>query len=279
MSIRMRYAWLLPCLLLLFVACTSSDEPVEPNDPSEEQPMPEPEPEPEPEQPFTLHNKRMAILGDSYSTYGGWIPSDYLTWYAIDGVDGNNSSKNDVSSVSDTWWHRLMTAYNCTLVINSSYSGSPISYTGYKTDSNPTGDETKTAFITRMKRDLTRSVDVEVIFILGGTNDRYAGAPLGEPQYADWTAESLKQFCPAFCYMLDYLLTEHPQARVINIMNDCFTTEWQTRIAEMTAHYGVQNIALTNIKGSANLQGGHPTRATMQRIAEQVAAAVEGQEK
>lgn len=257
-------------------ACSPDDDPFsEPEPDIPEQPAPTPEPEPTPTPPFSLQDKKIAILGDSYSTYGGWIPEGYLTWYGIDGVDGKNSSKNDVASVADTWWHQLMTKYNCTLLINSSYSGSPVSYTGYKTDSNPTGDERKTAFITRMKSDLAASkVQPEVILILGGTNDHYAPAPSGEIRYEGWTEEDLKCFFPAFAYMLDYLCKQHPAARVINIQNDCFSTEEAAAIATITAHYGVQNVALTNIKGSANLQGGHPTKATMKRIAEQVAAAV-----
>lgn len=113
-----------------------------------------------------------------------------------------------------------------------------------------------------------------LILIFGGTNDRYAGAPCGVPLYAGWSAADLKQFCPAFCYMLDYLKGEHPNAKIVNVMNDCFSAEWVARIEAMTAHYGVQNIALNNIKGSANLQGGHPTKATMKRIKEQIVAAL-----
>lgn len=274
-----RFLFLLPrtlwaLLLCLAVACSSGgDEVVEPT--PEPTPTPTPEPETPVVEPFTLNNKSLALLGDSYTTYGGWIPEGYLTWYAIDGVDGKNSSKNDVSAVSDTWWHILMTAHNCTLLINSSYSGSPICNTGYKTDTNPTGDETATSFITRMKQDLAASkCSPEVILILGGTNDHYAGAPSGTIKYAGWSSEDLKCFYPAFAYMLDYLKGQHPTARIINIQNDCFSTEEAEAIAAITAHYEVQNVVLSNIKGSANLQGGHPTKATMKRIAEQVAAAV-----
>lgn len=274
----------LPLLLTLFVACGGDDKPIdEPQpEPTPEQPTPQPDPQPDPTpdptpepEKFSMQGKSLAILGDSYSTYGGWIPEGYLSWYGIDGVDGKNSSKNDVSSVSDTWWHILMAKYECKLLINSSYSGSPVSYTGYKTDSNPTGDERKTAFITRMKNDLSASkVKPELILILGGTNDHYAGAPSGAIQYADWNEEDLKCFFPAFAYLLDYLTRQHPTARIVNIQNDCFSAEEAAAIAEITAHYKVQNVVLTNIKGSANLQGGHPTKATMARIAEQVERAV-----
>ena len=273
---KLLHRWLLLLAVVAFVACGSDDEP--PTDPTPdvpETPAPTPEPDPEPGIPFTLQDKSIAILGDSYSTYGGWIPEGYLTWYAINGVDGNNSSKNDVAKVEDTWWHQLMSKYNCRLLINSSYSGSPISNTGYKTDSNPTGDETATSFITRMKRDLPASKHKpEVILILGGTNDHYAPAPSGVVKYADWTTEDLKCFFPAFAYMLHYLKQEHPTARIINIQNDCFSSEEAAAIATITAYYGVPNVILTNIKGSANLQGGHPTKATMMRIAEQVDKAI-----
>ena len=230
----------------------------------------------DPAGPFSLYNKKIAILGDSYSTYGGWIPEGYATWYAINGVDGNNSSKNDVSSVSDTWWHQLMTRYNCQLLMNSSYSGAPVSYSGYKTDENPTGYEPAAAFITRMRTDLSNKIAPEVILVLGGTNDHYAGAPLGEVKYADWSEEELKSFAPAMCYMFDYLKRTHPKATIFNIQNDCFSTEEAAMIATVTAHYEIPNILLSNIKGSANLQGGHPTKATMTRIADQVDEGIHG---
>lgn len=256
-----RSLWLL--LVVGLIACSS--------DAAEgEEPTPDQPDQPEVEEPFTLRGKTIAILGDSYSTYGGWIPEGYLSWYAQDGTDGNNASKNDVASVSDTWWHQLITAWECTLLMNSSYSGSPICNTGYEGM-----DNARISFIARMKTDLNAAkCRPEVILILGGTNDHYAGAPCGAPQYAAWTARDLTQFCPAFCYMLDYLIGQHPTAKIVNVMNDCFSSEWAALIRQMTTHYGVQNIALTNIKGSANLQGGHPTKATMKRIKEQIEAAL-----
>lgn len=254
---------LLLLLLVGSVGCSSDDG-------ANETPEPTPDTPPQVEVPFTLRGAKVAILGDSYSTYGGWIPAGYLAWYAQDGTDGNNSSKNDVASVSDTWWHQLITEWECRLLINSSYSGSPICNTGYEGMDNE-----HISFIARMKIDLAATkCQPTLILILGGTNDHYAGAPCGVPLYAGWSAADLKQFCPAFCYMLDYLKGEHPNAKIVNVMNDCFSVEWVARIEAMTAHYGVQNIALSNIKGSANLQGGHPTKATMKRIKEQIVAAL-----
>ncbi|MGN1154773.1 MAG: SGNH/GDSL hydrolase family protein, partial [Agathobacter sp.] len=45
----------------------------------------------------------MAILGDSYSTYDGYVPDDYATWYN----DHGNEAPNDMTSVEQTWWHHL----------------------------------------------------------------------------------------------------------------------------------------------------------------------------
>ena len=71
-----------------------------------------------------------SILGDSYSTYGGYVtPQTNACWY--NGTDGGTEKQNDVSSVEQTWWHLLTTLHNMQLDTNNSYSGSTICHTGY----------------------------------------------------------------------------------------------------------------------------------------------------
>ncbi len=198
----------------------------------------------------TLNSKRIAILGDSYSTYVSWIPQGYAVYY-----DGNRI----LNSVNQTWWKRLIDACDCDLVINSSYSGSTICNTGYGKS-----DYTNISFITRMKSDIPDSVDV--IFVFGGTNDSWADSPIGELKYADWTTDDLKSFLPAACYLFDYLTRTFSHAKIINITNYGLSEAVTQGLSDVCNHYGVSNVVLSPIE----LREGHPTAKGMLSIAKQV---------
>ncbi len=93
-----------------------------------------------------------SILGDSISTFAGFVPAENELFYPKEGVD--------VTKVEHTWWHQL--AKHCTLdlFMNESYSGSRISRTGLRPLSSSFLDEKRQA---RLGGDL--------IIIFGGTND------------------------------------------------------------------------------------------------------------
>ena len=62
---------------------------------------------------------RVSIMGDSISTYEGWNPEGYAVQYV-----SRYARENGLASVSDTWWHRVLTARGYELVVNDSLSGS-----------------------------------------------------------------------------------------------------------------------------------------------------------
>ena len=69
------------------------------------------------------------ILGDSYSTYEGYIPEGYGTYYCKNGrEDGSPASKIDFEN---TWWAKLIADKGYKLVVNDSWTGATICYTGY----------------------------------------------------------------------------------------------------------------------------------------------------
>ena len=199
-----------------------------------------------------------SILGDSYSTYAGWIPQGNRAWYA---PEGNYDTQNNVASVTDTWWYQLSKETGMSLLINDSFSGSTVSTTGYDGE-----DATAKAFITRMVNTLGANRVLQpkpdVIFIFGGSNDDWAGAPMGELKYSDWTTDDLKSFLPAFCYMLDYIKKYNPQARIINIINTDLKTEVENGMVSACTYYNVEYIKPSSI----NKTGGHPNISGMTRI-------------
>lgn len=133
----------------------------------------------------------LSILGDSYSTYKGWIPKDYEAWYE----NGSTSEPNDVTDVEQTWWHMLCEEKNFKMLQNCSYSGSTICNTGYVPLLSA-----HISFIKRMKRELGQEQmeKPDVLIVFGGTNDYWAGSPVGIVQYENWTSSDLKEFAPAF---------------------------------------------------------------------------------
>lgn len=47
----------------------------------------------------------VAVLGDFYSTFDGYIPEGNAAWYS-----SVPQGENDVVRVEDTWWHQFCTA-------------------------------------------------------------------------------------------------------------------------------------------------------------------------
>ena len=82
------------------------------------------------------------IFGDSYSTFKGFIPDGYAVYYSEE-----ERPETDVTKVSETWWHQVINEANLNLVLNNSWSGSTIGYTGY----NNSDCSKSSSFIYRLK--------------------------------------------------------------------------------------------------------------------------------
>lgn len=198
--------------------------------------------------------QKVSILGDSYSTFYGYItPDTNSCWYCVPDVKRDN----DVKSVEETWWYRFINNNGYQLEINNSYSGATVCNTGYKK-----ADYTDRSFITRM----SNLGKPDIILIFGGTNDSWAGVPIGDYKYADWAKEELYSFRPAFCKMLDYITKHYPDAKVYNITNTGLSEEVTGSMDEICRHYGITNICLHDI----DKQAGHPSVDGMKSIEEQV---------
>ena len=213
---------------------------------------------------FVQAQQKVSILGDSYSTYGGYVtPATNYCWY--NGADGGNKAdKNDVSAVEQTWWHLLIHALGDTLEVNNSFSGATVCCTGYRKE-----DYSDRAFIVRA----LNLGNPDIILVFGGTNDSWAGAPIGEYQYSGWTKADLYRFRPAFAYLLAQLTRLYPAATICNITNSELSGEVTSSMEEICRHYGVKNVLLHDI----DKQWGHPSIAGMKSIADQVRAALVGQ--
>lgn len=210
--------------------------------------------------------KTISLLGDSYSTYLGWVPSDYNYWYD----DNGNECENDMTSVEQTWWRLLCKEMNLKMIANCSSSGSTVCNTGYEMT-----DASTTSFIHRMKRELGEERGLksqpDILLVFGGTNDFWAGVPIGTEQYENWDEECLKQFAPAFAYMFDYLRTWNPQSKIYSIVNDEINNECRNVMDRVATHYGIEQILLHDI----SKDNGHPNVSGMQEIMKQVKHSLE----
>jgi len=205
----------------------------------------------------SCYAQKMSVLGDSYSTFGGEMtPATNLCWY--NGPDGAYASDTiDVKSADQTWWRILSAETGMSVDTNNSYSGSTICLTGYNG-----ADFSDRAFITRIHN----LGNPDVIYVFGGTNDSWAGAPIGEYMYADWTEADLYSFRPAFAYLLDSLKRLYPHARIVNITNCDLSPEITSSMDTICRKYGVKNVQLRGIDKIY----GHPSAAGMQAIADQL---------
>lgn len=64
----------------------------------------------------------VSVLGDSISTYEGYIPQNYKVYY-----DEDRQKTNGLTSVYDTWWAKVSQYLNAQLCVNNSFSGSKVS--------------------------------------------------------------------------------------------------------------------------------------------------------
>lgn len=201
----------------------------------------------------------VVILGDSYSTFEGYIPEGYGSWYKP------NATYTDVQDVSDTWWHTLLSRTRSRLLLNCSWSGSTVCNTGYDGE-----DFSSWSFITRF-RNLKNSGffeknHVDTFVILGGLNDFWAGAPTGEIKYEGITGEDLYSFLPALCALLSEAKSVLPNARILFIGEEYIDRELKDKFAKICSHVGIEYLEL---KGVSKKEA-HPDKAGMQTIADQV---------
>lgn len=76
--------------------------------------------------------KSISILGDSYSTFEGYVqPDTNFVWYFKTPPKGRTT---DMVSVRNTWWHKFIKENNYRLCVNNSFSGATICNTGYRSE-------------------------------------------------------------------------------------------------------------------------------------------------
>lgn len=205
----------------------------------------------------------VCILGDSYSTYQGFVaPDSNLVWYRPD-----QTKKTDVKDVRQTWWHRFITENGYKLGRNNSYSGSTISYRGYNKQDY------------RLRSYVNRTPDLgnpDILFVFGGTNDSWAGVPAGEDKPLDQITDAdLYTFHPAMKRMLSDLTLRYPNVDIYVILNDGLRPEINAAVISSCKEFSVPCIQLQGIDKIS----GHPSVKGMAQISDQIKAFIAKRKK
>ena len=205
--------------------------------------------------------KNIFIMGDSYSTYKGYIPEGYSCYYS-----GAITEKPVVTSVEKTWWRILAAEKGLNILLNDSFSGSTVC-TSVRAEHT-----VEASFVKRMDKYVSEGFftenKVDTMLIFGGTNDSWINCPVGELKFSDWTEDDLKNVLPAFCYVISKAKSAADD--VLVIINTRLKEEITGGIIEACKHIGVRYLTLENI----DKENGHPTELGMKQISEQVASAL-----
>ncbi len=197
----------------------------------------------------SAQTKKVSVLGDSYSTFVGIIPSNYSSFYPND--------RNDVTKIEQTWWSLYVNAKGYALEKNDSWGGTTICGTGYGGMNSSYSN-----FISRV--DSLGNPDI--IFVFGGTNDAWANSPMGEYQYSDWTKDDCMYFRPALACLTDMLQKRYANAEICFILNSELREPVNESMREVCKHYNVKLVELHDIEK----QNGHPSINGMKSICGQL---------
>ena len=200
---------------------------------------------------------RISVIGDSISTFRGYIPNGYGAHYPT--TDGA------LDFVQQTYWWKLINEYmtNAVLEKNISNSGTTVAKRDDTFERSASGGH---CFIYRYTNNGIGNPDI--VLIAGGTNDWTHIKDMGDgiackdatsapsesylnSLYAQSTlnvADSAK-FCPAYVHLLRSITTDHPGVKIVCIIGDRESKGQQDAIHKMAAHYGAKVIDLLAVNG------------------------------
>lgn len=144
-------------------------------------------------------NKNISILGDSISTFKGYIPNGNAVFFT--GANGG------ITDVSMTWWYKLITNLEGNLCINNSWSGSRVT---------TTQGSSSAGCMARCENLHNENTNPDIIIIYMGINDFNNHVPIGT--YNGTTSISsitdTNKFREAYAVMINKVLTKYTNAKV-----------------------------------------------------------------
>jgi hypothetical protein len=245
--------------------------------------------------PANAEPKKVSVIGDSISTFRGYIPYSYSTYYPR--TDGT------FISVADMYWYQLIYKHmtNARLERNIAYSGSWVTK----------ADTSKDTYFAKRFIDQNGVGDADIVIIHGGTNDwnknavnlvsglgvRATSGPTDaqlQPLFAAADAaktraevEALNDttFCEAYIKLIKLILERNPETKIVCLIGDYLGVGVQQATHKMAAHFpnNCKCVDLRAVNGfndqtympklyysSSNTNQCHPNQKAMAYIGEKI---------
>ena len=150
-----------------------------------------------------LKGLSVSVLGDSISTYQGYIPDGYACFYP--------NMDNDVKDVTQTWWMQVLYNTGMRLAANGSYSASTVCGDSQDEHSSAGCSDRR---INDLKGPYGTSPDIILVYM--GANDfframdpgKFDGVPKGRGE------KYYTNFSEAYELMIQKLLRTYPASRI-----------------------------------------------------------------
>ena len=249
--------------------------------------------------PRTSVPKKVSVIGDSISTFAGYIPAGYNYHYPC--ADGS------VTAVNQTYWYRLIYDYmkDARLDMNMSYSGAAVTRS-----TNPAKSGNHWYDNCYVQRYLRQGGvgDPDIVLIHGGTNDwahndcpLYPGSELchdaAAPSstvlsqiFATADAATTRQqiealndtdFCSAYVKLVRLIQQQYPGVKIVCIIGDYLSVGIEQSLLMISEHYGLRSVDLLAVNGFNDQtympkhdyngsSGCHPNAVAMKFIAEKI---------
>ncbi len=198
----------------------------------------------------TYAGKTISILGDSISTFLGYIPEHMAHFYPY--------ATADFGDVNQTWWMQLINHHGLQLIANNSWGGSAVAGTAASATQNPT----------RLQYLFVGDIVPDIIVIHMGSND----AP---SKYI-----TLAEFDLAYKTMIDNIRLKAPNAEIyvctLPPVSLYSTQEQEDYNSVILKYAGLMDLEVINLAEAFTLAEAkaylldsvHPNKAGMDRFAE-----------
>ncbi|MBR5704214.1 MAG: calcineurin-like phosphoesterase C-terminal domain-containing protein [Bacteroidales bacterium] len=249
---------------------------------------------------------KVSIIGDSISTFDGWCDTTKGGAYYP-------KSDGDVTSVSDTWWYKLIYSKMNTGVFEKNISAGNTTVV-----QNTTGDSSAYwygwDFGTRLQQLGIGNPDVVLIY--GGTNDYghtlynstseelIDGVEMAAESFPESSQTRLEElyaaasaattvsaadaldgttFCSAYIRLIKMVLTRHPNTKIVCVIGDYLKPGQGQAISKIAGLFGDQHVRVVDILSKYGFHANgvitkydyaHPNAAGMSKIADEVYEAV-----
>lgn len=229
--------------------------------------------------------RRVSVIGDSISTFRGWIPGGYGAHYpATDGA---------LTLVNETYWHRLVYKYmkDAAFDTNISFSGTAVTNTTAANYAARYGSQENSWWHNSFTERFAACGGCgkpDIILIHGGTNDFYHNAdplapglairndasnPYGGDRPSDSVMDQLfavgdaastrsqvnalpdGTFCEAYIKLMCQIRERYPRCKVVCIIGDCVNTALEQSVTAIAGHYGAKTVNLLRVNGFNDLGG------------------------